>query len=67
VSHPFEYQRPTDVQAKTMRLVSERLSWAFDIMVGQVAPSAERTLALRKLQEARMWINVAILGIELPR
>lgn len=65
--HPFEYQKPTDDQAQTMLNVNELLRRSYDVIVEAVKPSAERTLAIRKLQEARMWVNVAILGIELPR
>lgn len=64
--HPFEYQKPTEDQVARMAHLSDTMRRVYEEMQA-VKPSAERTLAIRKLQEARMWINVAILGIELPR
>lgn len=32
----------------------------YDTILGHCPESAERTLAVRKLQEARMWANAAI-------
>ena len=65
--HPFEYQKPTDEQAHDMTSINYLMRESYEWIVANVTPSAERTLAIRKLQEARMWVNVAILGIELPR
>ena len=67
MSHPFVYQKPTDKQAETMAEFNGLARSAYEFLAAVVEPSAERTLAIRKLQEARMWANVAILGIELPR
>jgi len=61
-NHPFEYRRPTNDQAELMSAVSVSMRKAYDLIVAEVPASAERTLAVRKLQESRMWINVAILG-----
>ena len=65
--HPFDYVKPTDGQAEIMKSISSGMRMIYDQMIADVAPSAERTLAIRKLQEARMWTNVALLGITLPR
>lgn len=64
MSHPFEYQKPTTEQAAKMTVLSTYFRDVYDDLL-MVAPSAERTIAIRKLQEARMWANVAILGITL--
>jgi hypothetical protein len=63
--HPFEYQKPTDEQASDMAEISLIFRQCYDWIEEYVKPSAERTLAIRKLQETRMWTNVAILGIQI--
>jgi hypothetical protein len=79
MSNPFEYRKPTAEQAEQMAELSKLFEAAYVFMAGmdcrsdtlgssvthRIRPSAERTLAIRKLQEARMWANVAILGITL--
>lgn len=48
-----------------MRTLTAGLNSVLRFVESDIAPSAERTLAIRKLQEFRMWANVAILGIGL--
>jgi hypothetical protein len=48
-----------------MSQLSDLYAALYDRLVAMVPPSAERQLAIRKLQEARMWTNTAILGIEI--
>jgi hypothetical protein len=66
-NHPFEYHKPSTEQAETMATLNLRFKAAYDLLVELVPGSADRTLAIRKLQEARMWANAAVLGLELPR
>lgn len=42
------------------RAVSQAAKVMYDTLLGHCPESAERTLAVRKLQEARMWANAAI-------
>ena len=42
------------------RAISEAMRIAYDAILGHAPESAERTLAVRKLQEARMWANASI-------
>jgi len=65
MSHPFEYRKPTQEESLEMAAVSNLMRAVYDEIVSNVKPSAERTLAIRNLQQARMWVNVAILGIEI--
>jgi hypothetical protein len=62
MSHPFEYQAPSEDHVEQMAFVSRVCLAVYDVMMC-IDPSAERTLAIRKLQEARMWANAAILGV----
>lgn len=64
MSHPFEYRKPTEEQANLMSDLSAQFAEAYDCLLEVAVASAERTLAIRKLQEARMWANVAILEIQ---
>ncbi len=63
MSHPFTYRQPTPDQVVLMAALSEFMSDVYEEILAVIEPSAERTLAIRKLQESRMWANVAILGI----
>lgn len=58
--HPFEQQTPTPSMLN--RLDQMRLSFAatYDAIVAHVPASAERTIAIRSLEEASMWANKAI-------
>jgi hypothetical protein len=42
------------------RAVSQASKVLYDTILGHCPESAERTLAVRKLQEARMWANASI-------
>jgi hypothetical protein len=59
--HPFFYYAPTEDQVKTMQAVNEKIRAAYEAVNSLIPPSADRTLAIRKLQEARMWANCAIV------
>ena len=61
MSHPFEYQKPTHDQTMLMKIVGVDFRDTYDAMLMCAPASPERTIAIRKLQEARMWTNVAIL------
>lgn len=43
------------------KAVEGGISTAYDAILASCPESAERTLAVRKLQEARMWANAAIV------
>lgn len=59
--HPFEYQKPDEYQVAQIQRVREALKAAYDVILNDVVSSAERTLAIRKLEEASMWANKAIV------
>lgn len=40
--------------------INEGATAMYDVLLDNCPQSAERTLAVRKLQEARMWANAAI-------
>lgn len=61
IANPMEYidtDDPTTIHH--FRNVNEGAREMYEIILGHCPPSAERTLAIRKLQEARMWANAAI-------
>lgn len=59
--HPFEYQKPDEIQVRSLEEVRQVLNVAYQVIVGLVPNCAERTLAIRKLEEASMWANKAIV------
>jgi hypothetical protein len=59
--HPFEYHKPDEDQTSRMKQINEYVKDAYETILGNVPESAERTIAIRKLQEARMWANAAIV------
>lgn len=63
MTYPFRYKAPDTTQAQTMEDLSGYFSHLYEEILEHVEGSAERTLAIRKLQEARMWVNAAILGV----
>lgn len=65
--HPLDYSPPSAAQIEQMRGVVEGLKLAWNAIERHCPASAERTLALRAIQEARSRANEAILGITIPR
>lgn len=63
MSHPFRYKVPLAEQVQTMAELAEYFSETYEQILHRIDPSAERTLAIRRLQEARMWANASVLGI----
>jgi len=44
-----------------MRTISAKLADLYEFVQVGVPRSSERTLGIRKLQEARMWLNAALV------
>jgi hypothetical protein len=59
--HPFEYQKPTDAQAVTMIEINAQFKLVYDDIILFVPDGRERALAITNLQQARMWVNAAIV------
>jgi len=59
--HPFEYHKPNDEQVERMTLIRLACKAAHDIIVQCAPVSAERTLAIRSLQQCSMWANLSIV------
>jgi len=59
--NPFEYRKPTDEQVARIQQVRDILNQAYWVTLRVVPDSAMRTLAIRKLEEASMWANKAIV------
>jgi hypothetical protein len=59
--HPFEYQKPTETQVALLQIVRSTMAESYDVLLAHVPACAERTLAIRKLEEASMWANKAIV------
>lgn len=57
----FEYHQPTDKQVAAMVEVRKALKEAFITIIKFTPASADRATAIRKLREARMDCNAAIV------
>lgn len=64
---PFSSPPPTDEQAYLIDRVAVRLDSLHGALLDFVPESAERTLAIRKLEECAMWANKAIVFAEEPK
>lgn len=62
MKHPFEYQAPSPEHVEKISRVREATKALFEEVSNASVPQcAERTLAIRKLEEFSMWINKAIV------
>lgn len=59
--NPFEYQKPSDDMVERIREVRTACEHAYVVLMAEVPECAERTLAVRKLEEVSMWANKAIV------
>ena len=57
----FDYHTPTDEMVARITNVREACKETFEALMDNVPSSAERTLAIRKLEEVSMWANKAIV------
>ena len=60
VENPMAYVPPTPTMTQQHHRVEIAITDAYHVLLEACPRSAERTLAIRKLQEARMWANAAI-------
>jgi hypothetical protein len=60
VANVFDFHPWTDDQIAAGKAVRAALGNAFQVVIRNVPPSADRTVALRKIREARMDANSAI-------
>jgi hypothetical protein len=61
MKHPFEYQAPTPEQVAAITSVRESCKALYVTLKADVPSCAERTLAIRALEECSMWANKAIV------
>lgn len=61
MANPFEYRTPSAEQIETMQTIAGKLGELYLFVQLSVPRSSERTLAVRKLQEARSWLNAALV------
>lgn len=61
VHNALEYHAPTPEQVEKISAVREALSAALLVIQNVVPGCAEQTLAIRKVEEAGMWANKAIV------
>jgi hypothetical protein len=60
IEDAFEYHPWTEIQKVQGQAIREALAHAFKVIIQNAPPSPDRTVALRKLREARMDANSAI-------
>jgi len=56
----FEYHKWTDAQVAAGVRIRQALAAAVKVIIADVPPSPDRTVAIRKLRDARMDCNSAI-------
>jgi hypothetical protein len=61
IDNPMRYIDSTPEQVDRHKMVEATITSAYDAILEACPRSAERTLAIRKLQEARFWANAAIV------
>jgi len=61
INDAFDYHAPSPAQVASMGAVRDALKAAFRVIVASVPPCPDRTVALRKLRDARMNANAAIV------
>jgi hypothetical protein len=62
ISNPMQYIDTDDpMQVARFQAVNAQAYLMYQQILQSCPQSAERTLAIRKLQEARMWANAAIV------
>lgn len=59
--HPFAYVAPDVIAKEHLADVAEKVNDLYDEMLLVIPDSRERSLAITKLQEVRMWANCAIV------
>lgn len=59
--NPMDYLPPTDENREQLKVLAFGLKAAYENILAHCPQSPERTLAVRKLQEARMWANLSIV------
>ena len=59
--HPFEYQAPCPESVEHISSLRKKFIELHDEMISKAPNSAELTLAVRKLEEANMWLNKAFV------
>jgi len=60
VADPFEYIQPEPQMVPEFKAIAEVMSNAYQAILSHCPASRERSLAITKLQESRMWANAAI-------
>lgn len=62
IDNPMEYIDTNDpAKVRAFQSINQACYEAYCAFLEDAPPSAERTLAIRKLQEARMWANAAVV------
>lgn len=57
----WHYHKPNLSQTERFPAINDATREAAKVIMQCCPPSPERTLAIRKLQEARMWANASIV------
>jgi hypothetical protein len=60
MSDPFKYRAPKPENVPHFDAVADAIARAYQAILEHCPSSAERTLAIRDLQRARMWANASI-------
>ncbi len=58
----LDYRKPDEHEVACMAFINEAIKEAAQRMGKHGKPSAETTLAIRALQQARMWFNASVIA-----
>ena len=61
ITNPMRYIDTPPDRVMLHKIVEDGITDAYQAILSTCPRSAERTLAIRKLQEARMWANASIV------
>lgn len=61
---PFASAEPTPDMLPRFSAVAQACAHTYAVILANAPRSAERMLAIRALQQARMWANAAISGVQ---
>lgn len=63
MTDPFRYRPPKEEDVPRFNAIAQACAQAYAALMEHVPESPERTLAIRSLQQTRMWANAAISGV----
>ena len=61
IPNPFDYITPDDEAKNALAYINDFVKDLYNALLQEIPDSRERSLAITKLQEVRMWANAGIV------